>query len=75
MSTLREIATSYGLQPLELSFLVGMVNAEVDAEVTGEQTAAIINFLDRTDHFGPSRPARHALRLRKPTSHAGRLPD
>ena len=52
-----------------------MVNAEVDAEVTGEQTAAIINFLDRTDHFGPSRPARHALRLRKPTSHAGRLPD
>ena len=75
MSTLRQIAASYGLQPLELSFLVGMVNVDVDAEIRGEQTATIINFLDRTDHFGTSRPGRHELRLRKPAGHGDRPPE
>lgn len=62
MSTLREIAASFGIRPLELVVVVGMNSRDLDVNLEAEQTAAIVNFLDRTDFFGPSTTGRHDLR-------------
>lgn len=62
MSTLAQIAASYGVQPLELAVAVGLTKFEPDAELGPQRTAFVVNAADASDFFGVSRPGRHRFR-------------
>lgn len=62
MATLAEIASGYGVEPIELGTLVGLGVTDPHAELGPDQTARVINVADNSEFFGPSRRARHRLR-------------
>ena len=62
MSTLAQIAASYGIGPIELAALVGMGQIEIHAELSGEQMAFVVNAADRSDVFGLPAGGRHRFR-------------
>ena len=52
MSTLTQIAASYGVEPYQLAALVDMDKADPDAALTDEQVAFIVDVADNTDALG-----------------------
>lgn len=62
MSTLAQIAASYGIGPTELATLVGLSHIEIHAELTGDQMAFVVNAADRSDFFGLPAGGRHRFR-------------
>ena len=63
MSTLAQIAASYGVQPIEFATLVGMSDLNPHTDLTSEQIAGIINAADGSDVFGgPETSGRHRFR-------------
>lgn len=62
MSTLAKIAASYGIAPIDLANLVGMRQVDIQAELTGEQLAFVVNAADTSDVFGHPARGRHRFR-------------
>jgi hypothetical protein len=62
MTTLAQIAASFGVQPIELSILVGLGKIDPDAELRPEQAAFVVNTVDCSDFFGSVPRGRHRFR-------------
>ena len=59
MSTLAQIAASYGIEHYQLAHLVGMQRTDPHAELTAEQVDFIVDIADNTEQFGEHQAGRH----------------
>ena len=62
MSTLTQIAASYGVRPIELAILAGICDVDLEDELGPERTAFVLNTADNSDVFGYPRKGRHRFR-------------
>ena len=59
MSTLSQIAASYGIEHYQLAHLVGMQRIDPHAELSAEQVDFVVGVADNTEEFGVYRAGRH----------------
>ena len=59
MSTIAEIAASYGIEHYQLAHLVGMGQLDPHSELSAEQVDFILDVADNSDEFGSNQSGRH----------------
>ena len=59
MSTIAEIAASYGIEHYQLAHLVVMGQLDPHSELSAEQVDFILDVADNSDEFGSNQSGRH----------------
>jgi len=62
MTTLAQIADSFGVEPAQMAAMVGMEEIGVDTPLTPQQVEFAVDAADHNPFSGPLRLGRHRLR-------------